>query len=161
MSGRTARGSLGIAVAAIAVAPMLGACGSAAHGTTPNPASVPLTSRARIVAAVQQCDKGASAYCATELVVVDPSYTSSVDLMTAERRRLRSSGWALADGDTGDEQAADSPGHKLRLTFATAAGDLEGVDLTWIQRPRSIALALSKTIFMRTAALSLMLETGS
>ena len=45
-------------------------------------------------------------------------------------------GWTGANADTGQQRAADSPGHKLRLTYAPAAGDLQGIDLGWIKRSR-------------------------
>jgi hypothetical protein len=39
--------------------------------------------------------------------------------------------------------------------------DLRGVDLGWIRRPRTITLALSNTMFDRSAAMSMMLEVGA
>ena len=74
---------------------------------------------------------------------------------------LRKHGWSLADGDTGDQSAANSPGHKLRLTFATATGDLRQIDLGQINRPRPITYALSSTMFDRTPAMSMLLEVGA
>ena len=81
--------------------------------------------------------------------------------MIAERRHLTALGWTATNADTGDEHAADSPGHSLRLTYATAALDLKDVDLGWVQRARAIAQTLSQAMFARRSALSLMLETGS
>jgi hypothetical protein len=113
------------------------------------------------VAAVRQCDRGSGPFCAVELVVVARRYRTSDALLASERRQLRKLGWTGTGGDTGDEQAADSPGHKLRLTYATAYGDLKGIDLGWIQRSRRITLALSHVLFNRSAAMSLMLELGA
>jgi hypothetical protein len=78
----------------------------------------------------------------------------------SEHRRLRSLGWTTSAGDNGSEVAADSPGHKLRVTYATALGDLIGFDEKWIKRPWRIAFALSQTIVSRTPAMSIMLEVG-
>jgi hypothetical protein len=95
-----------------------------------------------------------------QLVVVGGRYSTSSELMSGERRHLASLGWTQTNGDTGLEQGADSPGHKLRLTYAIASDDLKGVDLGWIRRSPRIALALSRVMFDRTPAMSLMLETG-
>lgn len=124
----------------------------------PQASQLPLVSGSKIVAQVKQCDKGANAYCALELVVVGSSYKNSQDFLGIERERLVTLGWTREGADTGNEHAVDSPGHKLRLTYATALGDLTGIDLGWIKRPRPITLALSRTLFQRAPALSMMLE---
>jgi hypothetical protein len=116
---------------------------------------------ASVVAEVKQCDRGANSFCALELVVVDTRYKTSRDLVRSEHRLLKRSGWSSANADTGEQRAADSPGHKLRVTYATAYGDLKGIDLGWIQRPRKITLALSHALFDRSAAMSIMLEIGN
>jgi hypothetical protein len=81
--------------------------------------------------------------------------------LKSERRHLREVGWSLANGNTGNENSADSPGHKLRVTYSTAEGDLQGIELGWIQRPRNVTLALSGAMFARKATLSMLLELGS
>ncbi|MDQ6606908.1 MAG: hypothetical protein M3Z06_10235 [Actinomycetota bacterium] len=126
----------------------------------PELSRLPLVSGARIVQQVRQCDRGANSFCAIELVVVDPRYRTSLDLLTGEHQRLASLGWTSANAQIGEERAADSPGHKLRVTFATDSGDLKGIDLGWIHRSRQTALALSHALFAHSAALSLMLEEG-
>ena len=68
---------------------------------------------------------------------------------------------SLADGDTGLQSAANSPGHKLRLTYATANGDLREVVLGIINRPWPITYALSSSMFERAAAMSMRLERGA
>jgi hypothetical protein len=138
----------------------LAGCGQSSSARTPDLASLPLVRGASVVAKVKDCDRGASSFCAWELVLVDRRFKSSLDLLNGEHRLLRKSGWSGANGDTGEQHAADSPGHKLRVTYATAYGDLKGIDLGWIQRPRAITLALSRALFDRAAALSVMLETG-
>lgn len=110
---------------------------------------------------MRHCDRGARAYCAIQLVVVNRRYTSSDLLAKDESRHLQKAGWSLADGDTDAETGANSPGHKLRLTFSTAAGDLQQVDLGQITRARPITLALSSSMFDRAAAMSMMLEVGA
>ena len=139
----------------------LSACGPGGGNRSPDLERLPLVSGARVVAQASQCDQGASAYCALELVVVDPRFSSSDDLVKGERDHLLAAGWTRVNGDTGDERAAQSPGHKLRVTYATASGDLKGIDLGWIQRSRPLALALSRSLFDRASAMSLMLELGS
>ena len=110
---------------------------------------------------VRRCDPGANAYCAVQLVVVSNRARSSSALLDAERRHLKSLGWTLTEADTADETAADSPGHKLRLTYAMAALDLKDVDLGWIKRSPQIARALSRAMFDRASSISLMLQSGS
>ena len=140
---------------------VLAGCGS--HGgsrLTLEVESVPLVDGAKVIAQSRQCDRGANASCALEMVVAAPRFRSSDDLLKSERRLLATRRWSLVGGYTGEETAAESPGHKLRLTYATAYGDLKGIDLVWIQRSRKIALALSRVMFDRGPAMSLMLESG-
>jgi hypothetical protein len=139
----------------------LGGCG---QGSSSHPLSLgqlPLTAGASVVAQAQQCDRGVDAFCAIEAVIVDPRYKSSGALVAGEHRHLRELGWSAMAGDNGTESAADSPGHKLRVTYATAANDLAGIDLGWIKRPRSIELTLAGAMFNRAPAMSVMLENGS
>jgi hypothetical protein len=157
MSRRRPVALLTLAAAALATA----ACGQSATRRAPELSGVPLTGGTRVVAHVRSCDRGANPYCAVQLVVVGGRYASSIALLTDEKRRLRQLGWTSGAGDSGVERSADSPGHALRLTYATASNDLLGIDLGWIQRRRSIALALSAEMFDRAPAISLMLETGS
>jgi hypothetical protein len=149
--------ALTICVAAFSAA----ACGQSSTGTPPALGGVPLTPGARVVAHERSCDRGANAYCSLQLVVVGGRYADSTALMAGEQQRLDALGWTSTVGDSGVEKAADSPGHKLRLTYATASDDLKGVDLGWIQRRPPITRALSGVMFDRAPALSLMLETGS
>jgi hypothetical protein len=95
------------------------------------------------------------------LVVRNGGYDSSDILLKDEGALLRSDGWSQAHGDTGAQVSANSPGHKLRLTFATAAGDLQDVDLGQINRPWPIVYSLSSSMFARAATMSMMLEVGS
>ncbi len=125
------------------------------------PDQLPLVHGARIVSQGKQCDRGAAAFCSLEIVAVDPRYHSSQELADAEDALVRKAGWSTTDADTGDERAAESPGHKLRVTYATAYGDLKGIDVGWIHRSRQIALALSRAMFDRSSAISLELDRGS
>jgi hypothetical protein len=152
---------LSLAVLAAAITALSGCGGQGAPTQAVDLASVPLVDGAKIVAQSRQCDRGADPYCALDAVVVDARFRSSGDLVKGEQQLLKTRRWSIVDGYTGPETAAESPGHKLRLTYATANGDLEGVDLVWFQRPRSIVLALSRVLFDRDSAMSLMLETGS
>ncbi len=136
-------------------------CGASSSSSSLSVGQLPLVDGATVVAQASQCDRGAHAYCAIEAVIVDRRAASSGALIVSEHRRLRKLGWSGSAGDNGDERAAESPGQKLRVTYATAAGDLTGIDLGWIKRPRAISLTLSRLLFERTPAMSVMLEVGS
>ena len=151
---------LGVA-GALAVAVALGGCGTSTPGRTPAASAVPLVPGAHIGTQVRECDQGSRAYCTIELVVLDSRYPSSDILAHDESHVLRKAGWSLADGDTSTETAANSPGHKLRLTYSTAADDLQEIDLGLITRPTPITHALSSSIFDQTPAMSMMLEVGA
>jgi len=135
-------------------------CGQSSAAAGPTLAAVPLAGGTRVVAHIRRCDRGTNPYCSVQLVVLGRRYRSSAALMSGERRQLSAIGWTKAGVDTGHEQAADSPGHKLRLTYATAADDLNAVDQGWIRRAPTIALSLSRAMFEREPVISLMLETG-
>jgi hypothetical protein len=143
-----------------ALVAVLAGCGGTAASRSPRASELPLIHGASIVQEVKQCDRGANAFCAIEMVVVDQRLNSSGALVYGERHRLRQDGWSLEAGDTGPQHAADSPSHALRVVYATAEGDLEGIDMSWIERPRAIALTLAKEMFDRVPAMSVMLETG-
>jgi hypothetical protein len=158
MTGRR----LGVCTALLALLPMLAACGAGSPAQrTPTASQVPLVPGSQIVAEVRRCDSGANAFCAIDFVVRNPKYVSSDILARDESHLLRRQGWSLAQGDTGEQSAANSPGHKLRLTYATAAGDLQEIDLGLIIRPWPITYALSNAMFDRAAAMSMMLEVGA
>jgi hypothetical protein len=148
-------------VAALTLLTTLAGCGGAKAQHVPTLSQLPLVPGSKIAAQARQCDRGSAVFCAIQLVVLDRRYKSSDVLARDESRQLHKLGWSLANGDTAQESAANSPGHKLRLTFATAIGDLEEIDLGLIQRPRPITLALSSSMFDRTAAMSMMLEVGA
>jgi hypothetical protein len=151
-----------LTVCALALSAILAGCGGvSAAQRIPTAASVPLLPGSRIVTQVRACDQGSNAYCAIDLVVRNSGYNSSDILLRDEGRLLKKDGWSLAHGDTGAQSAANSPGHKLRLTFSTAAGDLQEVDLGAINRPWPIVFSLSSSMFARAATMSMMLEVGS
>ena len=140
----------------------LAGCSQAAAGggRSPNPAALPLVNGAQVVEQVTLCDRSANAFCGVELVVVDGHSHSSGALVAKERFHLGKLGWTFGQGDIPDERSASSPDGKLRVIYTTASADLLGVDLGWISRSRPVALALSRAMFNRQAAMSLMLETG-
>jgi hypothetical protein len=148
-----------IGLGAVTVA--LAGCGTGGGSPAPDPSQLPLVPGARIVAQDTQCDRGASAFCSLQLVVVDSNYTTSEDFVDAEHDFVHSKGWAGVTADTGDEQAAESPGNKLRVTYATAYGDLQGIELGWIHRSRTISKALSRTLFDHASAMSVQVDRGS
>lgn len=127
----------------------------------PELAKLPLVSGSRISVQLLRCDKGANAFCAWELVVVAPGYRSSEQLLRREHDHLRKAGWSGATADVTNEHAADSPGHKLRLTYATDYGDLQAIDLGYAKRSRKVTFALSRAIFDHAPTLSMLLEQGA
>lgn len=141
---------------------MLAACGAPSPAQrTPTVSQVPLVPGSKIVTQVRRCDSGSNAFCAIDFVVSNGKYISSDILARDESHLLRKQGWSLSQGDTGVQSAANSPGHKLRLTYATAAGDLQQIDLGLIIRPWPITYALSSAMFDRVAAMSMRLEVGA
>jgi hypothetical protein len=136
----------------------LAGCGSGGGSHQPNLSQLPLVDGADVVTQVSSCDH---AFCAIEIVVTDHRYKTSTDLVEDEHMQLRKHGWTGGQGDTNQQKAADSPGHKLRVTYATASGDLRGIDLGSIQRSRKITLALSHVMFDQAPAMSIMLEVGA
>jgi hypothetical protein len=150
-------------LATLALAGGLAGCGGSGSSSrhVPDLTRVPLVAGARVEARTQQCDPGAAAYCAVQLVVYDRNYRNSTDLLESERNFLHARGWTGANGDVGTESAADSPGHKLHLTYAAAGDELYGLDVHWITRPWPIWSALSNSIFDQTPALSLVVEAGN
>lgn len=123
-------------------------------------ASLPLVDGARVLTQARECDHGSRGFCAIVAVIVDRSASSSGALVTSEYDHLHALGWTGAAGDNGSERAANSPGHKLRVTYSTAQGDLTGLDLGWIERPWAITWSLSRAMFDRVPAMSIMFEKG-
>ena len=152
---------LGVLALVAPVALAIAGCGANKPHTSPVASDIPLVPGAQISVQSRACDQGSHAFCAIDLVVVDHAYQSSDVLAKDESAVLRQHGWSPADGDTGLQSAANSPGHDLRLTYATAAGDLQAIDLKYIGRPWPIQYALSNSMFDRTAAMSMMLEVGA
>jgi hypothetical protein len=151
-----------LTVLAVALAATLAGCGdSSSAQRTPTAAQIPLLPGSRIAVQTRACDQGSNAYCAVDLVVRNGDYESSDILLRDEGRLLKKDGWSLAHGDTGEQTGANSPGHKLRLTLSTAAGDLQEIDLGLINRPWPIVYGLSSSMFARAATMSMMLEAGA
>jgi hypothetical protein len=139
---------------------LLAGCGHSANKRTLSLQQLPLVPGAKVMMQLKQCDRGANAFCALELVIADPRYRTANDLEKAEHEWVHAAGWKGVGGDTVYENAAESPGHRLRVTYATAFDDLRALDLGFIHRPPKIAIALSKTMFARTPAMSVLLESG-
>jgi hypothetical protein len=153
---RVVPGLLALGGCAVALA----GCGKGGASGTVSLDRLPLVPGAKIAAQSRQCDRGANAFCAVEAVLVDGRYDSSGAFVESEHEHLHSLGWTTSAGDDGDEVAADSPGHKLRVTYATGIDDLIGIDEKWIKRPWKIWWTLSRTMFTGTPAMSIMLEVG-
>jgi hypothetical protein len=150
---------MGALAALVAVALALAGCGGNAP-RHPLLRSVPLVGGGHVVARANACDAGANAYCALDVVFVDPRFASAQALVMNERQWLKRNGWIKVSAQTGDEVAADSPGDRLRVTYATASLDLKDIDLGWVKRPRPIVLALSNAIYNGSAAMSIMVAAG-
>ncbi len=139
---------------------VVGGCAPGGADRTPSLASVPLVRGAHVRVRVRVCNKGANAFCALELVVAGTGYRTSMQLLRAETALLKRLHWRHANADTGLERAAYAPGGKLRLTYATPKGDLESVDLGWVQRNRTIRVALAHVMFENEPAMSMLVEDG-
>jgi hypothetical protein len=163
MTGRRLRARRALSLAALSglVAGLLVGCGQGSSQHTPPLARLPLVKGSRISVQVLRCDAGANAFCAWELVVAGPRYRSSEALLRSEHGLLIRRGWSGAGADVVDEHAADSPGHKLRVTYATDYGDLKAIDLDWTKRARKITVALSRAIFDHVPTMSMLLEQGA
>jgi hypothetical protein len=147
-------------VVSVLLAALLAGCG-AQRPRSPSLAALPLVPDSRVAERVRACDQGSRAYCAIEMVIVDPHMRTSWQLEAAEQRALAHRKWTPEDASNGAEHAAESPGDRWRVTYSTAYGDLQGIDLGWIQRAHAITGALSNALFDRAPAISVMLEVGS
>ena len=122
---------------------------------------IPMIPGTRVLTTVHSCDRGVNPYCSVQVVIVGDRYRTSQALRETYGAKLLQLGWTTTKGPDGNETAADSPGHELRLTFATAYEDLLGVDSNWIQRTSAISHSLSSAMFDRAPTLSIMLLRGS
>lgn len=138
---------------------VLAGCGGGQR--TPKLASLPLVSGAQVVSDVHVCDQGSHPYCALELVIADPHYASPRDLVVAERSLLLARKWTGSSAATGDELADESPGHQVRLTYATPYGELKDIALGFVQRGWRTQQALSAQMFAGKVAMSAELQVGS
>jgi hypothetical protein len=147
------------ALATAAIAAVVAGCGHTSR--TPAVAKLPLVPGSSVIVKARECNHGANPYCSVEMVVQNSTYRSPRRFLFDERDYLYHHGWRAASPDTGVELAAESPGHKLRVTYATALQDLKGVDLGWIARPASVKQALDRAVFDHVPTMSLILEVGS
>ena len=139
---------------------LLTGCGSGGRHT-PELSALPLVSGASFQVKQQVCDSGSNPYCAWELVVAGAGYRNSNALFEAEHRLLLSRHWSGADGDIGSQHAADSPGHRLRVTYANPVDELTGTGIFGVRRSQAIQLALSNAVFAHTPVISMLLEVGA
>lgn len=154
---RTPRvGALGAAGALALIA----GCGSGGPHT-PDLAALPLVPRATVEVKQRVCDSGSNPYCAWELVVAGTGYRDSNALFEAEHRLLLSRHWSGADGDIASQHAADSPGHRLRVTYANPVDELTGTGIFGVRRSQAVQLALSNAVFAHTPVISMLLEVGA
>jgi hypothetical protein len=150
-----------VQAAAIVVGSVVVLSGCGGSDRIPKLAALPVVRGAHVVSKIRVCDKGSNHYCALELVLTDPHYATPRDLVLAESELLRAHGWSGASAQTGDEMADESPGNDLRLTYATAYGDLHDIEFGWVQRTRQTQEALSKQMFAGAIAMSAQLQVGS
>ena len=128
---------------------------------SPSVKALPLVGGSRVIVSQKVCDKGASPYCAVEMVVQDNAYPNGRALALAEKALLKRRKWRKLNAPVALEWSADSPGDKLRVTYAGAPGELQVIDLGWVKRTRRISLALSREIFAHRAAMSVELQLGT
>jgi hypothetical protein len=151
-----------IAAAISAAGAMVLVAGCGAGGDrVPSLRRLPLVPGLHTVVSQRVCNPGTHAYCALELVLRDDGYASSLELQRAERLLLKRRGWKKVNAPVGQELAADSPGGKLRVTYAAANMELEAVDLGWVKRSRQVTLTLSREIFDHQPAMALLLQLGT
>jgi hypothetical protein len=149
------------AFAAVLIATTLALAGCASGQQVPSLAGLPLAPGSHVVVHAKMCNPGANAYCADELVVSNNQFRTSSDFLDTERAILHKLRWSGQYAPNGNEHSDDSPGHELRVIFATAQGDLIGIDFGWIKRSRKVALALSHAILTRQPTLSMLLMAGA
>ena len=152
----------GVIVAAMVVVAV--AIVATGRGGTPRAVglkNIPTIPGTRMLTKVRSCDRGVNPYCSVQVVLVGDRYRTSQALRETYGATLLKRGWTTTKGPDGDETAADSPGHELRLTFATAYEDLLGIDSNWIQRTPAISHSLSSAMFDGAPTLSIMLLRGS
>lgn len=108
------------------------------------------------------CNPGRSAYCALNLVIegAGDRYATPVQVFSAEEAALRHHGWRPVYASYGLEFAELSPNMHLRAVLAPDDHTLRLIDLHDIQRPRALALALSRALLEHRPAISVMLEFG-
>jgi hypothetical protein len=147
-------------LAVVLAAGLIAACG-AGGDRVPALSRLPLARGLRVTTLLRSCNPGANAFCALQFVVVGSGYSSGVAMRHAETVLLRHRGWHKANAPVGQELAADSPGDKLRVTYATASDELQAVGLGWIKRPRRLTVALAHDIFARRSALAMVLQLGT
>ncbi len=153
---RSATAAFVMAVTGLTVA----GCGSGTASSPLRREDIPLVPGVHLVEQARQCDRGANAFCALELVVADPGFRSSGDLVTREGQVLHRFGWTKVPGDSGTESGANSPSQKLHLSYGTALADLIGSGAGWFKRSHAIALALSRELVAKVPAVALTLQTG-
>jgi hypothetical protein len=146
-------------IAIVSVCAALAGCGSGGH-RIPSLRGLPLVGGSRVIAQARVCNPGDNSYCAMELVVTNDRFATSEQFLNAERAVLHKLGWTGQYAPNGNEHSDDSPGHGLKVIFATAYGDLVGIDFGWIKRSRSIAPALARASFARQPTLSMQLQVG-
>jgi len=122
---------------------------------------LPLVPGAHVVKRIKVCDTGANPFCAFDMVVVDRRYAGSGALARSEQAHLKTLGWTIQQGENKQEQTALSPGTKLRIIFRSSSDELLAIDLNRVKRrPSAFALALARTVFDRTPAMAVILESG-
>jgi len=146
-------------LAALGLACAVSGCGGGDR--VPPLSSLPIPPGTQVTLDHRSCNPGANAYCALELVVVGSGYRTSAQLENAETQLLDARKWTAVHAEIGQERAADSPHDRWRVTYATATGDLQGVELGWIKRARPLTVALSRTLFDHQSALSVLLQVGT
>jgi hypothetical protein len=139
---------------------LLAGCGTGGPHT-PALSALPLVPGASFKVKQRVCDSGSSPYCAWELVVAAAGYRDSNALFEAEHRLLLSRHWSGADGDIATQHAADSPGHRLRVTYANPVDELTGTGIFGVRRSDAVQLALSNAVFSHTPVISMLLEVGA
>jgi len=149
----------GSAFAACCAAAALTGCGGGGD-RSPALSGLPLAPHTQVSVQTRSCNRGSNAFCALDFLLVGQGYRSGRDLLRAETRLLRHHHWVKVNAPVGQELAADSPGQKLHVTYATASQELQAVALGWVKRPRRVTVALSHAMFAEQSVLAVDLQLG-
>ena len=129
----------------------------------PDLSQLPLVPGARFQVQERVCDSGSNAYCAWELVVADRALPGLERAVRGRASRSCSAATGAAPTATSPRQhAADSPGHRLRVTYANPVDELTGIAIFGVRRSQAGgAGAVQGRVHRTPPVISMLLEVGA